>query len=79
METLEWIRSHALALPNLAKFALAMAILVGVPNVRLLNVVLVLMLSTSILGPMMTARFAPRMLSEKAPETLPSNEANKAV
>ena len=31
MEALEWIRSHALALPNLAKFALAMAILVGVP------------------------------------------------
>jgi len=31
MEILEWIRSHALALPNLAKFALAMAILVGVP------------------------------------------------
>ena len=47
-------------------------------DVRLLNVVLVLMLSTSILGPMMTARFAPRMLSEKAPETLPSNGATKA-
>jgi Kef-type K+ transport system membrane component KefB len=31
MEILEWIRSHALALPQLAKFALAMAILVGVP------------------------------------------------
>jgi Kef-type K+ transport system membrane component KefB len=31
MEALEWIRSHALALPNLARFALAMAILVGVP------------------------------------------------
>jgi len=31
MEILEWIRSHALALPNLAKFALAMAIIVGVP------------------------------------------------
>jgi hypothetical protein len=31
MEILEWFRSHALALPNLAKFGLAMAILVGVP------------------------------------------------
>jgi Kef-type K+ transport system membrane component KefB len=48
-------------------------------DVRLLNVVLVLMLSTSILGPLMTARFAPRMLSERAPETLPSNGAKKAV
>jgi Kef-type K+ transport system membrane component KefB len=42
-------------------------------DVRLLNVVLVLMLTTSILGPVMTARFAPRMLSEKMPETLPSS------
>ena len=48
-------------------------------DVRLLNVVLVLMLSTSILGPMMTARFAPRMLPEKTPETLPSKGTNKAV
>ncbi len=31
---------------------------------RLLNVVLVLMLTTAILGPVLTARFAPRMLSE---------------
>jgi Kef-type K+ transport system membrane component KefB len=31
MEVLEWIRSHAVALPHLAKFALAMAIIVGVP------------------------------------------------
>jgi Kef-type K+ transport system membrane component KefB len=44
-------------------------------NVRLLNVVLVLMLSTSILGPVMTARFAPRM-SEKTAETPPSNGAD---
>src|SRR5205807_8335631 len=27
----EWLRSHAVALPNLAKFALGMAIIVGVP------------------------------------------------
>ena len=31
MEILDWIRSHALALPQLAKFALGMAIIVGVP------------------------------------------------
>src|SRR5271166_4492437 len=31
MGVLEFIRSHALALPHLAKFALAMAIIVGVP------------------------------------------------
>ena len=30
---LELIRSHLLALPNLAKFALGMAIIVGVPRV----------------------------------------------
>jgi Kef-type K+ transport system membrane component KefB len=35
---------------------------------QLLNVVLVLMLTTSILGPVMTARFAPRMLPGKMPE-----------
>jgi Kef-type K+ transport system membrane component KefB len=46
-------------------------------DVRLLNVVLVLMLTTSILGPVMTAQFAPRMLSEKMPETLPSSGLTK--
>jgi Kef-type K+ transport system membrane component KefB len=35
---------------------------------QLLNVVLVLMLTTSILGPVMTARFAPHMLPGKMPE-----------
>jgi len=35
---------------------------------RLLNVVLVLMLTTAILGPVLTARFAPRMLPERIPE-----------
>ena len=34
---------------------------------RLLNVVLVLMLSTSILGPVLTERFAPRMLPDLRP------------
>lgn len=33
---------------------------------RLLNVVLVLMLTTAILGPVLTARFAPRMLAKRA-------------
>lgn len=36
---------------------------------RMLNAVLVLMLTTSILGPVLTARFAPRMLQEEAPAT----------
>lgn len=36
---------------------------------RLLNVVLVLMLTTAILGPVLTARFAPHMLPEKAAKT----------
>jgi len=35
---------------------------------RLLNVVLVLMLTTAILGPVLTARFAQRMLPERTPE-----------
>ena len=34
---------------------------------QLLNVVLVLMLTTSILGPVLTERFAPRLLEEEAP------------
>jgi Kef-type K+ transport system membrane component KefB len=54
MEVLEWIRSHALALPQLAKFALAMAIIVGVPplsrRVRLPAVV-GLLLSGVVFGP----------------------------
>jgi len=35
-------------------------------DVRLLNVVLVLMLTRAILGPILTERFAPRMLEEEA-------------
>jgi Kef-type K+ transport system membrane component KefB len=35
---------------------------------RLLNVVLVLMLTTAILGPVLTERFAPRMLPKGTPE-----------
>ena len=35
---------------------------------ELLNVVLVLMLTTSILGPVLTERFAPRLLEHEAPQ-----------
>src|SRR5271166_1803004 len=54
MEHLEWIRSHAVALPHLAKFALAMAIIVGVPPLsrRLrLPAVVGLLLSGVVIGP----------------------------
>jgi Kef-type K+ transport system membrane component KefB len=54
MEHLEWIRSHAVALPHLAKFALAMAIIVGVPRLsrRLrLPPVVGLLLSGVVIGP----------------------------
>lgn len=37
-------------------------------DVRMMNVVLVLMLTTAILGPVLTARFAPRMPQERAPQ-----------
>lgn len=37
---------------------------------ELLNVVLVLMLTTSVLGPILTARFAPRMLEDEGDTTL---------
>jgi hypothetical protein len=43
---------------------------------RLLNVVLVLMLNTSILGPVLTEHFAPRMLEDVAP---PDGTAGTAV
>ena len=54
MEFLEWIRSHALALPNLAKFAFAMAIIVGVPRLSQrvkLPAVVGLLLSGVVIGP----------------------------
>ena len=54
MELLDWIRSHALALPNLAKFALAMAIIVGVPRLSQrvkLPAVVGLLLSGVVIGP----------------------------
>src|SRR5271157_3476981 len=61
MEVLEWIRSHALVLPHLAKFALAMAIIVGVPPLsrRLrLPAVVGLLLCGVVIGPHVLGVFA---------------------
>jgi Kef-type K+ transport system membrane component KefB len=62
MGILHFLRSHAVALPNLAKFALAMAVVVGVPplsrRVRLPAVV-GLLLSGVVLGPHVLGIFAP--------------------
>ena len=65
MELLDWIRSHALALPNLAKFALAMAIIVGVPPLSRklrLPAVVGLLLCGVVIGPHVLGFFG-----EKAP------------
>ena len=54
METVEFIRSHALALPPLTKFALGMAIIFGVPALSRrvgLPAVVGLLLSGVVLGP----------------------------
>ena len=54
MEILDWIWSHALTIPHLAKFALAMAIIVGVPPLskRLrLPAVVGLLLCGIVIGP----------------------------
>jgi hypothetical protein len=40
---------------------------------RLLNAALVSMLTTAILGPVLTERFAPRMLRDEAPADRPVN------
>src|SRR5271167_3388793 len=61
MGILEWIRAHALALPPLAKFALAMAILVGVPPLsRKLRIpdVVGLLLCGDLIGPHVLGVFA---------------------
>jgi Kef-type K+ transport system membrane component KefB len=61
MELLEWVRSHALALPTLAKFALAMAVIIGVPPLskRLrLPAVVGLLLSGVVMGPHVLGIFA---------------------
>ena len=54
MGVLEFVRSHAVVLPNLARFALAMAILVGVPRLSRkvrLPAVVGLLLSGVVIGP----------------------------
>ena len=54
MTALEFLRSHALAMPNLAKFAIGMAIIVGVPPLSRrarLPAVVGLLLSGVVLGP----------------------------
>ena len=54
MTALEFFRSHALAMPNLAKFAIGMAIIVGVPPLSRrarLPAVVGLLLSGVVLGP----------------------------
>jgi Kef-type K+ transport system membrane component KefB len=54
MHTLEWLRSHAVLLPDLAKFAIALAIIFGVPSLARrarLPAVVGLLLSGVILGP----------------------------
>ena len=54
MEILDWIRSHALTLPTLAKFALGMALIVGVPRLSQrvkLPAVVGLLLSGVVIGP----------------------------
>ena len=54
MKILDWMRSHALPLPNLAKFALGMAIIVGVPSLSRklrLPTVVGLLLCGAVIGP----------------------------
>jgi Kef-type K+ transport system membrane component KefB len=65
MELLGFVRSNALALPKLAKFAIAMAIIVGIPALSRrsrLPTAVVLLLSGVLIGPRGLALFG-----EKAP------------
>ena len=59
----EWLRSHALALPHLAKFALGMAVIVGIPPLcrrARLPAVVGLLLSGVLLGPYVLGFFGER-------------------
>jgi Kef-type K+ transport system membrane component KefB len=61
MEFTEWMQSHALALPQLAKFAMAMAVIVGVPQLLRrahLPPVVGLLLSGVVMGPHVLGIFA---------------------
>lgn len=63
MEVLEWIRAHAQALPHLAIFALALAIIVGVPPLSRklrLPAVVGLLLSGILIGPHVFGLFGER-------------------
>lgn len=59
MGVLEYIRAHAVALPLMAKFALGMVMICGIPP-------LALMCTTATLGLVLTQHFAPRMLADAA-------------
>jgi len=48
-------------------------------DAKMLNVVFVLMLTTSILGPILTERFAPEMVSETLPPSQETKSAEKAA
>ena len=61
MDILDFIRSHAVALPSIVKFALAMAIIVGIPalsrRIRIPGVV-GLLLTGALIGPHLLGLFA---------------------
>ena len=61
MDVPDFIRSHAVALPHIAKFALAMAIIVGIPalsrRIRIPGVV-GLLLTGVVIGPHVLGLFA---------------------
>jgi Kef-type K+ transport system membrane component KefB len=62
-EAWEWLHSHALSLPSLAKFALGMAIIVGIPRLSRharLPAVVGLLLSGVVLGPHVLGVFGER-------------------
>ena len=63
MEVVEFIRSHALALPPLAKFALGMVLIFGIPPLsRRVHVpaVVGLLLSGVVVGPHVLGLFGER-------------------
>jgi hypothetical protein len=68
----EFLRSHAVGLPTLAKVRsrngpVGAGLEIDLALFRQARKVLVLMLTTSILGPVLTERFTPRMLPDLRP------------
>ena len=65
MEFFDTVRSYVLGLPDLAKFAIVIAVIVGIPplarRVRIPDIVGLLLFGV-ILRPMLMERFAPGML-----------------